>query len=140
MNRRTGQKESPNHWILVLVDIKDSVFTIYDSTNYNVKILFGFVRRKLARLLNLLQDMTGTQVNDWNSVIIHCTKDVPKQAVEDQVNCSIFVWLMMELLIEDKLEIKHFPSSYKDMLNIRKRHLFNMKQFQVPRILFHPGE
>ena len=97
-----------------MVDLKDPVFTVYDSTNYDVEIPLGFVRRKLARLLNLLQDMTGTQIIDWSTVIILCTEDVPKQATEDGVNCSIFVWLMIELLMEDKLEIKHFPCSYKE--------------------------
>ena len=68
LNRRTGKQESPNHWILVMVDIRDPIFTVYDSTNYKVKIPLGFIRRDLARLLNLLQKLTGTQAIDWNSL------------------------------------------------------------------------
>ena len=82
------------------VDVKDPVFTVYDSTSHKVRIPLGHVRRKLATLLDMYQLMTGTHIINWNTVLIQREEVVPKQADGDGVNCSIFVWLMLELLME----------------------------------------
>ena len=88
----------------------------------------------LGSFLNLLQCSTGEEIADWNDVDFSFAEKVHQQQPEDDWNCGIFVLLMMELMLENMdLCFAQFPFKLEDMYQVRKRLIYNIKKFNIPR-------